>query len=224
LRPGNVSFALKALSYLQPGASATIDDQGISLTGDAENRALYDEIKNLIEQSRPTGIVIKSAVTEPQSSFSWRAEVGGGKVKLTGAIPDSVDKKELEDNIREMFRGQEIVDTTYVAEGAPESWLDAAMHSLQVLSLLNNGSVLLADHSVSLVGQVKDEPTLHKIDNMADGYPGGFAVDSQVSVPSPARAQASVFGMGFASAPVPPSAAPIDFEGAETQVEVTATP
>ena len=48
MKLGSVSFALKALSYLQSG-SAKIDEQSIALYGIAETRAVYTEVKNLID-------------------------------------------------------------------------------------------------------------------------------------------------------------------------------
>lgn len=189
IKLGSISFALKALSYLQVG-SARIDEETVSLSGSIENRADYNEIKALIDTGRPTGIAVTEDIVEP-SAFAWRAEIGDGKVKLTGAVPDSSDKKELESTVQKLFSGLEIADLTYVADGAPESWLDAAMHSLKVLKLLNSGTIVLADHSVQLDGHAKDEATLRKIDDLADRYPVGFALESKVSVPT---LRASMFG------------------------------
>lgn len=189
IKLGSVSFALKALNYLRVG-SARIDEETVNLTGSIENRADYNEIKALIDSGRPTGIAVTENIVEP-TSFAWRAEIGDGKVRLTGAVPDSSDKKELESTVQKLFSGLEIADYTYVADGAPESWLDAAMHSLKVLKLLNSGFVVLADHSVQLDGHAKDEATLRKIDDLADRYPVGFALESKVSVPT---LRASMFG------------------------------
>jgi hypothetical protein len=196
MKLGGISFALKALSYLQTG-SATIDEQGVALSGEAESRAFYKEVRTLIATGRPTGLIVKDAIAEPRNEFAWRAEVAEGKLRLTGAVPDGADKKELEAVVQKLFSGAEIVDNTYVSEGAPESWLDAAMHSLKVLRLLNSGVVQLADHSVRLDGHASDEATLRKIDDLADRYPAGFALESQVSVP-PAHASMFSFG-GIAS-------------------------
>jgi hypothetical protein len=189
IKLGSISFALKALSYLQVG-SARIDEETVSLSGSIENRVDYNEIKALIDTGRPTGIAVTEDIVEP-TSFAWRAEISEGKVRLTGAVPDSSDKKELESTVQKLFSGLEIADYTYVADGAPESWLDAAMHSLKVLKLLNSGYVILADHSVELDGHAKDEATLRKIDDLADRYPAGFALASKVSVPT---LRASMFG------------------------------
>jgi hypothetical protein len=193
MKLGNISFALKVLGHLQAGSSACINEEGVALNGGTENRAVYAEVQSLIESGRPAGISIKDNITEPQKSFSWRAEVDDDKVKLTGAVPDTANKKELEGIVQKMFAGREIVDYTYVAEGAPESWLDAAMHSLKVLRLLNSGFVLLADQSIRVDGQATDGDTLKRIADLADRYPVGFALESKVSV-EPARA--SLFG-GF---------------------------
>lgn len=197
IKLGGISFALKALSHLQEGA-ARIDDEGVQLSGSCESRAAYAEVKHHIDNARPTGLVVVDDIALPPTHFSWRAEVGDGKIKITGAVPDNSDKKQIEGIVRTLFSGAEIVNDTYVSEGAPESWLDAAMHSLKVLRLLNSGVVLLNDQSVQVGGQVTDVVTLRKLDNLTDGYPAGYALESNVSVPSAAASMLS-FGFSFSS-------------------------
>jgi|EndMetStandDraft_4_1072995.scaffolds.fasta_scaffold145324_1 hypothetical protein len=183
IKLGGISFALKALSFLQSG-SARIDEHGVALAGDTENGAAYTEFKNFVAVP-PTGVVLKDdRVSQPPTSVSWRAEVGGGKVKLTGAVADTSDKKELEATVQNLFSGLEIVDETSVVAGASDSWLEAAMHSLQVLRLLDSGFVQLGDHKIQLYGQASDEAKLRKIDSLADNYPTGFALDTKVSAPA----------------------------------------
>ena len=213
LKLGNISFALKALNYIDTG-SARVEEQTVTLSGHTDSRADYEEIKTLIDNGRPNGIAVTDQITEP-TAFSWRAEVGNGKVKLTGAVPDSVDKKQLESTVSKLFSGLEIVDNTYVADGAPESWLDAAVHSLQVLKLLNSGYVVVADHSVQLDGHAKDEATLRKIDALADKYPIGFALETKVSIPA---MRASMWGVGLPQFALDrPSPAPNPAETAKQQ-------
>jgi hypothetical protein len=194
---GGISFALKALTYLQTG-SARIDDQGIVLAGDTENRAVYSELRAFIDAGKPTGLAVKDDVAIPPTAFTWRAEVGDGQVRLTGAVPEGYDKKQLEAAVQKLFSGLQIIDKTYTVESAPESWTDAAMHSLKVLKLLNSGVVQLADHSISVEGHVADDKALQRIDALADKYPAGFALESKVSIPP---VQASLFGIGVLSYP-----------------------
>jgi hypothetical protein len=183
IKLGGISFGLKALSFLQSG-TAQIDEHGVSLSGDADSAGIYADFKSFIA-TPPTGIVVKAErVAPPPTSLSWRAEVGDGKVRLTGTVADSADKKELEATVQTLFSGLEIVDETAVVAGTSDSWLDAAMHSLQVLRLLDSGFVQMADHKIQLYGQASDEAKLRKIDLLADDYPTGFALDSKVSAPA----------------------------------------
>ena len=192
---GGISFALKALSFVQSG-SAQIDQHGVALSGDAENSAVYAELAKF-DAAPPTGIILKEvSVSQPPTSVSWRAEVGGGKVKLTGAVAGSSNKKELEAKLQTLFSGLEIVDETSVVGATSDSWLDAAIHSLQVLRLLDSGFVQLADHNIQLYGHASDEAKLRKIDSLADDYPSGFALDRKVSAP----VRASLFDFPSVSA------------------------
>jgi osmotically-inducible protein OsmY len=192
MKLGSVSFALKALSYLQSG-SAKIDEQSIALFGNAETRAVYTEVRNLIDSGRPTGITVQENINKP-ASFAWSAEASDGKVRLAGAVPDAAAKKQLEATVQRQFTDVELVDNTYISEGVPENWLEAAIHSLKVLCLLNSGAVVVADHSIQLNGHASDEKALQRIDQLADKYPAGFALESKVSVPP---AQASMFDLGY---------------------------
>jgi hypothetical protein len=195
IRLGGISFALKALSFLRDG-SARIDEHGVALSGSAESAVAYGEFKTFVA-SPPTGIIVKEdQVSQPPTSMSWRAEVGGGKVKLTGAVAGNADKKELEATVQSLFSGLQIVDETAVVAGTSDTWMDAAMHSLQVLRLLESGFVQLADHKIQLYGHTSDESKLQKIDSLADAYPTGFALDSRVSAPM----RASILGFPSASA------------------------
>jgi hypothetical protein len=192
---GGISFALKALSFLDSG-TASVDEHGVTLWGTPESASGYAEFKSFVA-TPPTGIVIKdNQVSQPPTSPSWRAEVGQGKVRLTGTVADSSDKKELEATVQNLFSGLEIVDETAVVAGSSDSWMQAAIHSLQVLRLLDSGFVELGDHKIQLYGQASDESKLRKIDLLADSYPSGFSLDTRVSAP----ARASMIGFPSASA------------------------
>lgn len=182
---GGISFALKTLSLLQQG-EARIDERGVDLSGRTDNNEDYAEVMGFIN-TPPTGVSVRQAqIRPPANALSWRAEVGDGRVKLTGAVPDSDGRKKLEASVQKLFSGLEIVNDTYIAAGAPESWLNAAIHSLQVLRLLDAGFVHLADHTIRLDGHASDELKLSKIDTLADQYPTGFSFQSKVSAPTQA--------------------------------------
>jgi hypothetical protein len=179
---GGISFALKTLGFLQSG-EVRIDENGVDLSGSTESNSSYAEVLGFVANP-PTGVFVRqSQIKPPQNALSWRAEVGRGRVTLTGAVPDSAGKKMLENSVQKLFSGLEVVNDTYIAEGAPESWLNAAIHSLHVLRLLDTGVVQLADHSIRVDGHAADELTLTQIDSLAGQYPTGFSFESQVSAP-----------------------------------------
>jgi hypothetical protein len=182
MNPGGISFALKVLSFLERG-EARIDEQGIGFSGMAESNASHAEVIGFIS-SPPTGVFVKQVDIKAPNALSWRAEVADGRVTLTGAVPDSDSKNTLEASVQKLFSGLDIVNETYIAEGAPESWLSAAMHSLRVLRLLDAGVVQLADHTIRVDGHASDEIQLGKIDKLANQNPTGFALHSKVSAPA----------------------------------------
>lgn len=183
MKLGGFSFALKALGYLQAG-SARIDDQGVELAGDAETSAVYAEVKSFIEASVPTGVVLRNVqIKSPETSFVWRADLEDGRVIISGTVPNQSERKELQNAVGKLFSGLEVTDYTHVAAGAPESWLEAAIHSLKVLRLLDSGFVQVSDQSIRLDGQAADDATLRHIDSLADKYPTGFSLQTKLSAP-----------------------------------------
>lgn len=183
MKLGGFSFALKALSYLQAG-SAKIDNEGIELTGSAETSAVYAEVKTFIETGVPSGVILKDVkIKSPTTSFVWRADFEDGRVIISGVVPNQSGRQELQNAVGKLFSGLEVADHTHVASGAPESWLEAAMHSLKVLRLLDSGFVQVSDQGIWLDGQAADDATLRHIDSLADKYPAGFSLQTKLSAP-----------------------------------------
>jgi hypothetical protein len=215
---GGISFALKILKFLENG-EVRIDERGVDLSGRTESNAAHAEVLGFIE-TPPTGVVVRQAqIKAPENALSWRAEVSQGRVRLTGAVPDSDGKKKLEASVQKLFSGLEIVNDTYIAQGAPESWLNAAMHSLHVLRLLDTGFVQLADHTIRLDGHASDELKLGKIDILADQYPTGFSFQSKVSAPT----QASMIVIPWDIGAIKPLSSPMDQAAPTLAGEATTT-
>lgn len=196
---GGVSFALKALSYLQTGA-AIVDDGSVSLEGVAGNDAVYEEVQQFIKTT-PTGVAIKHVhISAPHQSFVWRASLKGNRINMTGPMPDENSRREVKDHAQALFSGLEIVDQTRILEGAPEGWAKAVFHSLTILQMLKSGSIQITEQSVRVDGVAGDEQTVKAIKDLAEKFPRGFSLESHIGAPGHATAEAGV-------AAVPPAAA-----------------
>lgn len=191
MKVGSVSFALKALSYLKSG-TANVDDTSISLTGDVTADAIREEALQFIKSTAPTGVTLKSVyIATPPKSFVWRATLQDGQVRITGPMPDESGRGAMIGRAQMLFTGREIVDLTSVADGAPEGWTDAAMHSLMVLQLLKSGYIEMTDQAIRVDGTATDEQNLVGVDVLADKFPSGFSLESHVDAPSHAVAEAA---------------------------------
>lgn len=180
VKVGGVNFALKVLSCLETG-TATIDDGGVTLGGVAATSALYDEARKHIDTGRPIGVEVKSHnITPPSKTLKWSAVFSNGHLSMSGVVAGEDDKKVLETTARKLF-GHTIDSSTDLAESAPDSWMTAALHSLQLLRNLEWGTVQITDQSIYVEGTAADESALMEIDALADQYPRGFALESKVS-------------------------------------------
>lgn len=184
MRVGSVSFALKALSYLQTG-TANVDGASISLEGEVSADAIREEVLQFIKTTSPTGVTLKNVhIGTPPKSFIWRADLQDNQVRIIGPVPDENGRQAIRERARMLFSGVEIIDQTRVAQGAPEGWTDAALHSLMVLQLLKSGYIQMTDQAIRVEGVATDEQNLVGVDVLADKFPSGFSLESHVDVPS----------------------------------------
>jgi hypothetical protein len=180
VKVGGVNFALKVLSCLETG-SAIVDNGSVTLDGVAATSTAYEEARKYADSGKPTGIEVKKLdIAPPPAELKWSAVYSGGHLSVTGVVAGEGEKKVLETTARELF-GQEIKVSTGVAESAPENWMAAALHSLQLLRNLEWGSVKMTGQSIRVVGTAADEATLETVDALAVQYPRGFALESKVS-------------------------------------------
>ncbi len=178
---GGLSFALKLLGYVERG-KAQIDDNGVSLEGAASTAVVLTDVKNAIADS-PTGVLIKSIRISPPVK-SWTASVTkDGTLKISGVVPDQSDKKAIMTAANTMFPECSISDGTGFNRHLSDKWMKAAVHALDLLRLLDSGSVEITDQSISLKGDAASETAVKMIDARATEIPTGFSLNSEVTSP-----------------------------------------
>ena len=179
---GGLSFALKLLGYLEKG-QASVDDNGLSVDGSASTAVVLTELKELLDNNKPTGVPLKNIrIALPPKS--WSASVmPGGIVKIVGVVPNEAGKKAIANAVHEMFPECDVDDSSAVNETLPERWMKAALHSLQFLRLLDKGAVELTDQTIHLRGVAPSETAVSEIDALAADLPSGFALKSEVTAP-----------------------------------------
>lgn len=180
LKIGGLSFALKILGYLDSGR-ATVDNNGLHLEGETDDNAVREQIAKVISLDTPLSVDPRNIkISSPAQLLSWRAEIGFGRLTLTGNVPDGSKKQALADLARQYFAHLQLVDHTNIVSHAPEDWVVAATHSLNILKYLQSGSVEISGQSVVIEGNTLDEQTLFNIDTMTTKYPPEFALETRV--------------------------------------------
>lgn len=194
---GGLSFALKLLGYLEKG-SASVDNNGLSLEGSSSTAVVLTEVKTLLEQDKPSGVPLRSIRIAPPTK-SWHASVtDDGMIKLSGVVPSEAYQKQIFETVRAKFSQYQIEDNSAVNADLDERWFKASLQSLELLLLLENGSVEVTESAIHLKGSTPSDQAMNSVDMIASDLPSGFALSSEVTMPAPNN--------GVAAIPMPNSA------------------
>lgn len=188
---GGLSFALKLLGYVETG-KAWIDDNGVSIEGSASTAVMLNEVKKTIANDRPTGVPIRGIRIAPPTK-SWTASVTKeGTLKISGVMPNESGKQVIIAAANKMFPECDVINGTGINSGLPDKWMKAALHALNLLRLLENGSVEITDQSIRLKGDAPSETAIQMIDARSTEIPNGFSLNSEVTAPRPGVAAISL--------------------------------
>jgi hypothetical protein len=182
IKIGGLSFALKLLGYVETG-KASVDDNGVSIEGSASTAVVLNQVKKTLANDRPTGVPIRSVRIAPPTK-SWTASVTKeGTLTISGVVPDEGGKQVITATASRMWPECDVVDGTGVNDRLPERWMKAALHALELLRLLDNGSVEITDQSIRLKGDAPSETAVQMIDARSTEIPNGFSLNSEVTAP-----------------------------------------
>ena len=161
-----LDFGLQALDHLNDG-QFSIKGTKLSIGGRAATVADFKATNDLIGQGAPQGLTLAAAEIHPPvaNPFTWSAKKAvGGLVSVTGYVPDEATRKVLDANA-----GNVASDSADPADGAPKDFATAAGKGLEVLTLLDSGSLSFDGTNWAIEGNV-DTPQK------------GFAADAAYSV------------------------------------------
>lgn len=160
-----LDFGLSALGHLDAGQFGLKGDR-LSIGGRSASVADFEAATKMIAEGAPQGFAIAASELHPPiaAPFTWSAVKAGGKVVLSGYAPNEIVRQALLSKA-----GATPLDTMAPAEGAPDNFAVSAGKGLDVLALLDSGSVTYDGASWSIQGKV-DTPQK------------GFAADAAYSV------------------------------------------
>ncbi|PLX36771.1 MAG: hypothetical protein C0606_13215 [Hyphomicrobiales bacterium] len=189
--PTLASYGLSRLALLAPGATASISDNVLTLSGEALSREAYAALREGADAPGLGGASIRANVTQPVvSPYVWGAAVSGSTVTLNGYVPDDDTRGKLIDLARTKFGGFSVDDQMAIGDGAPDGFLNAASAALQAASRLGEGQVSLSDQSLVASGATYHQGALQAVRAALSGHlPAGFAAQSDsLAVQAPGAA------------------------------------
>lgn len=183
---GGLSFALKLLGYVETGR-ASVNNNGLSLQGEASTAVVLTEVNKLIENDKPTGMPIDIHIARPEKN--WQASVSAdGVVKISGVVKSEDVKKQILDVINSRFPRSRLDDKTLVNNKISDEWGNVSLRSIELLSLLDKGSVEVTEETIHLKGDASNGKALLMIEAISGKLPNGFALKSEVTAPAPPHA------------------------------------
>lgn len=159
-------------------AAIAVAGRAVTLSGTAPSADAQEEAV-----AAAAGVFGVASVTDESglvpliSPFIWKAERSGEAVVLTGFVPSAEIRSRLREAVTEATPEARVDDRTELARGAPDDFDLAAGFALRVLADLSNGSVELADGTVTAIGTAIDGLRYEAaLQALGDGMPAGLAV------------------------------------------------
>jgi OmpA-OmpF porin, OOP family len=120
-------------------------------------------------------VVFVNSAVQPvgPTDYSFRAEIQGGDVVLTGVVPSEEARTELLQDAKTKFAKLNVIDKMTVKAGnARPGWTDIAKRGMGYVATLGNQYTELSGTVLAVVGKSADPALVAKIENeVANGLP-----------------------------------------------------
>ncbi len=172
------AFALEQLKPLAPGASATIADTTVSLSGEASTVADYEAVRQALAHP-PTGFTMGKVDIRPAATPDFRFAVTrerGGNLVLSGNVVSETAREEIRAMADDAADGTTVDDRMQTARGLADGIDPTTLgrFAFRLSSLLQDGSVTYADSRLSVSGTALDGQAIGEIDALLrDERPSG---------------------------------------------------
>ncbi|HVY50684.1 MAG TPA: hypothetical protein VHA07_03900, partial [Devosia sp.] len=145
-----VDFGLTLLSHVDAG-KFSLKGNRLSIGGRSSSAADFNAALQLARDGVPPGFSLAAAELHPPiaNPFTWSAVKDGARVTLSGDVPNDAVRQALLAKA-----GQTPTDAMTPADGAPDNFAISAGKGLDVLALLDSGSIAFDGASWSIKGKV----------------------------------------------------------------------
>lgn len=198
---GGVSFGLKQLSALKPGARVELTGEGLAVAGEAVDFGTYRAVKSALGSSLPQGVTLRRDEVVPPmvKPYIWAARLSNAQLQLGGFVPSERAREEVFTAAEKAFPQRVIVDRMRIASGEPRDLVAAAVGALQKLAHLEEGAIELKEKELLLSGLAAQEVTAEALrDSLRDGIPRSIRISEQIKFREPTIKPVSPYTMGAA--------------------------
>jgi outer membrane protein OmpA-like peptidoglycan-associated protein/osmotically-inducible protein OsmY len=186
-RNGAINADLTTRSAAVPGhswAKAAFDGRDATLSGVAPSPEAKTTAAKAIDDVWGVRLVNDgSSVLAEAKPWTWGARREGGKLTLTGFVPDAATKAKVAADAKTAVPSAEIVDQMQIARGVPPVFGAATAYSLTQLARLPDGKASLSDSTLTVAGTA---PGLDAYGAAAAAaLPAGLAAASRLDIGLP---------------------------------------
>lgn len=179
-----MTFSLRQLSKLQSG-SVILRNNLITIDGVTKVDDDFVAVQQKLAEEVPKGLVLEQVGVHPPAvrPFVWLAQLNNGILNLGGHVPAEFDRT-LFTYAQTLFQNNKVSNAMASAVGAPDDWISAAKLSLDMLTLLRQGSVTINDRVIRLDGVLASPGMTEFLNGYRQRLPKGFKLEANILEPA----------------------------------------
>lgn len=149
----------------------------LTLSADAFSEEGRQSALAIVEAVPGTRLIEDRTKVIPEAKpFAWSGERDVTRFTLSGNVPTPAIRGRLDDALRGLAGGAEVVDRMEYRRGAPQRFDATAQLLIEQLARLSSGKITLSDSAVSLKGMARELGGREAIVDALKKLPEGFSV------------------------------------------------
>lgn len=178
-----ISFGLRQLAHLEPGAAVDFVDTGLRISGRARSPRDYRRFRGALAQAVPGGIRVRENTVAPPvvKPYVWNLKRRNGNIEMSGYVPNAKVRGELTKAVTSTYPGEASVDKMTPGAGAPNNWAIATTALIRAIAPLKSADVKVRDLEVTVAGHVEREETAQAVSKqLMETLPPGFRLSTDI--------------------------------------------
>lgn len=178
-------YALRADEW----ARVEMNGQTATLSGLAPSRQARQAALQAVSTASWAGGVVAGGVTKvidqtrlpgEAESFALRLDLTGGRMRLSGLVPDAETGARLEDAARDVSSGRVDAEFRLAPGAAPAGWEQMVVETIRALGALDTGAGLVTRDRAALTGLAPSSVAARDVRRLYETAPDGFSAAALV--------------------------------------------